>query len=219
MNGSDPDGGGADGATAKTTRTGSAITGPIIESLIEEAIAATATASHARIEGTDRLSRGDQLASILVAVGPGPHSGATVDLARAVAETTDAWLDLFHVVPDETPDAASEEPDNRDGTTAADSTADHIAATTATTGDELLSAARERIVDFECADQWLVEERTAAGAIVEQSPYYDLVVVGESTTGTVGRFVFGSTTETVADEAAVPVVVVEGDEPTPIVDD
>ena len=60
-------------------------------------------------------------------------------------------------------------------------------------------------------DRWLVKDRTAAGAIVEQSPYYDLVVVGAPTTGAVGRFVFGSTTDTVIDDAEVPVVVVEAD--------
>jgi len=37
------------------------------------------------------------------------------------------------------------------------------------------------------------------------------VVVGAPTTGTVGRFVFGSTTDTVVDDAEVPVVVVEAD--------
>jgi len=78
-----------------------------------------------------------------------------------------------------------------------------------TQGEQLLSAAQDRLGGFDRSDRWLVEDHTAAGAIVEQSPYYDLVVMGATTTGTVGRFVFGSTTDTVVDDAEVPVVVVE----------
>ncbi|WP_049982083.1 universal stress protein [Halorubrum sp. BV1] len=237
MNGRDADGGTADDAAVETAGTAPDPGEPIVERPVGEAIAATATAAHARIEGTDRVSRGDRVASILVAVGPGPHSGATVDLARAVAETTDAWLDLFHVVPEDEPTPESDGSGSRGGDAPADSageatagtaTSDDGAATSAdgaaaasspTTGDDLLSAACDRLDGFERADRWLVEDQRAADAIIEQSPYYDLVVVGETTTGTVGRFVFGSTTETVVEEAAVPVVVVEADGPTPIVGD
>lgn len=225
MNGSDANGGTADNAAAETGGTAPELGKPVIEPAVEEAVTSTATAARARIEGVDRLSQRDQLASILVAVGPGPHSGATVDLAQTVAKTTDAWLDLFHVVPDDdTADpegGESEDPSGPDaaGDAAGNTDSDAAATTDATTGDRLLSIARERIAGFERADQWLVEDGTAAGAIVEQSPYYDLVVVGASTTGTVGQFVFGSTTETVVDEAAVPVVVVESNDPTPIISD
>ena len=51
---------------------------------------------------------------------------------------------------------------------------------------------------------------------MEQSPYYDLVVVGAATTGTVGRFVFGSTTDAIVDGAATPVIVVEADGSAPL---
>ncbi|OYR57090.1 universal stress protein [Halorubrum halodurans] len=205
---------------------------PVVEPAVAEALAATGTAADARVEGTDRADRPDRIASILVAVGPGPHSGATVDLARALAEVTDAWLELFHVVPSEDAldgetgedaagngaDAAEPAGAGSDGRNAPDATAT-AADGDATTGDPLLAAASDRLGGFERVDRWLVEGRTAAGAVVEQSPYYDLVVVGTPTTGTVGRFVFGSTTDTVVDESAVPVVVVEADGEAPIVED
>lgn len=205
----------------------------VIEPAVSETAATTPSIAHASLKGSKRATRADRVSSILVAVGPGPHSGATVDLAKSVAEATDAWLELFHVVPsDAALDAGRSDPGNADepsgpsdtaGTNSADDTADEAGETTPSAlgnmssdehtvaGESLLSSARDRLGDFDRVDSWLVEDRTAAGAIVEQSPYYDLVVVGAPTTGTVGRFVFGSTTDTVVDDAEVPVVVVEAD--------
>jgi len=233
MNGSDADGGTGGGAAdpgiddepvsgglgAETPMSDDPSVGePIVESAVAEAVAATPTAADATLEGADRAERPDRVSSVLVAVGPGPHSGATVDVARAIAEATDAWLELFHVVPTDAaladgpagPDggAAGDEGESRSG---ADDRGDHAAS-----GERLLDAARDRLGEFDRADRWLVEDRSAAGAIVEQSPYYDLVVVGSPTTGTVGRFVFGSTTDTVVDDAEVPVVVVEAQGETPL---
>ena len=180
---------------------------PIIDPAVSKAAAATPTVARATLNGAERAERADRVSSILVAVGPGPHSGATVDLARRLSDATDAWLELFHVVPSDAAladgDDLSDVSDETDASTPDD---DHVAV-----GESLLSAARDRLGDFDRVDRWLVEDRTAAGAIVEQSPYYDLVVVGAPTTGTVGRFVFGSTTDTVVDDAEVPVVVVEGE--------
>ena len=185
---------------------------PIIEPAVSTAAAATQSVAHATLNGADRASRADRIAAILVAVGSGPHSGATIDLARRLADATDAWLELFHVVPSDAALADSASAANEsDGPGDADDYAE--------AGAALLSAARDRLGDFDRVDRWLVEDRTAAGAIVEQSPYYDLVVVGAPTTGTVGRFVFGSTTDTVVDDAEVPVVVVEGDGSTSIRDE
>jgi nucleotide-binding universal stress UspA family protein len=202
MHGSD-----TDEASAEAPTVGDGVGTPVVEPAVREAAASTVTASHARLEGLDRAERPDRMSSILVAVGAGAHTGATVDVAREIADATGAWLELFHVVPS---DAALVDGD----ATAVDGDADPDEYAAA--GDRLLSAARDRLGDFDRVDRWLVEDRTAAGAIVEQSPYYDLVVVGAPTTGPVGRFVFGSTTDTVIDDAEVPVVVVEAQGETPL---
>jgi nucleotide-binding universal stress UspA family protein len=200
MHGSDADEASAESPVADD-RIGNRIGEPVVEPAVREAAESTETAAHARLKGVDRATRPDRVSSILVAVGAGPHTGATVDVAREIADATGSWLELFHVVP------SDEALVDGDATAVDDADSDEYAAA----GDRLLSAARDRLGGFDRVDRWLVEDRTAAGAIVEQSPYYDLVVVGAPTTGTVGRFVFGSTTDTVIDDAAVPVVVVEAD--------
>ena len=200
MHGSDADEASAESPVADD-RIGDRVGEPVVEPAVKEATASIETAAHARLKGADRATRPDRVSSILVAVGAGPHTGATVDVAREIADATGSWLELFHVVP------SDEALVDGDATAVDDADGDEYAAA----GDRLLSAARDRLGDFDRVDRWLVEDRTAAGAIVEQSPYYDLVVVGAPTTGTVGRFVFGSTTDTVIDDAEVPVVVVEAD--------
>ncbi|TKX61739.1 universal stress protein [Halorubrum sp. ASP1] len=225
MNGSDADGGnareggtrngGARGGSGGSAGTGGAghagepaVGDPVIRPAVEEGGGVPAAAD-VSLNGADRADRPDRVSSVLVAVGPGPHSGATVDVAREIAAATDAWLELFHVVPSDAALADAGPDEDASGTVVdagdADDT-DYAAA-----GERLLDAAEDRLGGFDRADRWLVEDRTAAGAIVEQSAYYDLVVVGAPTTGTVGRFVFGSTTDTVIGDAEVPVVVVEAD--------
>ena len=214
MKGSDADvddadagGGGSDPSVDAPPGTETAAVG---EPLIEPAVTTAAdvpTAGDVALNGLDRATRPDRVSSVLVAVGPGPHSGATVDVGRRIAEATDAWLELFHVVPSEEALAGGDAVETG-GSAGSD---DYEA-----TGERLLDAARDRLGEFDRVDRWLVEDRTAASAIVEQSPYYDLVVVGAPTTGAVGRFVFGSTTDTVVDEAAVPVVVVEAADEQPL---
>ena len=179
----------------------------IIEPVVSAAVESVSTVAAASVNGVPRETHPERLSSILVAVGSGPHSGATVDIAREIAEATDAWLELFHVVSSD--DALADSSQIGDNTAGMrDETHGTETAYTAN-GERLLSAAKHRLGGFDRVDRWLVEDLTAAGAIVEQSPYYDLVVVGATTTGTVGRFVFGSTTDTVVDDAAVPVIVVE----------
>lgn len=201
MYGSDADDGGGGEPTVEEAGTGGTTGHPSVvdtaslDTVVHGAAAETPTAGRATFKNEDRVERPNRVASILVAVGAGPHSGATVDVAKRLAEATEAWLELFHVTPGESAtDATNPPPD----------------------GQALLTAARERVAEFERADRFLVEGESAAAAIAEQSAYYDLVVVGATTTGTVGRFVFGCTTDAVVDDAAVPVVVVESDEPTPL---
>lgn len=200
---------------------------PVVEPAVATAAEDVPTAGDVALNGLDRANRPDRVSSVLVAVGPGPHSGATVDAARRIAEATDAWLELFHVVPSDEALAGGDSPEvdgtdtaRDDGSDAAADDGEPAGRTESedygAAGERLLDSARDRLEDFDRVDRWLVEDRTAAGAIVEQSPYYDLVVVGAPTTGTVGRFVFGSTTDTVVDEAAVPVVVVEAADEQPL---
>ncbi|ELZ40344.1 UspA domain protein [Halorubrum californiense DSM 19288] len=225
MNGSDADGGnaraggtrngGARGESGGSAETGGAghaaspaVGEPVIRAAVDDA-AETSAAADVSLNGADRAERPDRVSSVLVAVGAGPHSGATVDVAREVAAATDAWLELFHVVPSDA--ALADAGPSEDASGTAVDAGDPDAADYAAAGERLLDAAEDRLGGFDRADRWLVEDRTAAGAVVEQSAYYDLVVVGAPTTGTVGRFVFGSTTDTVVGDAEVPVVVVEAD--------
>lgn len=137
----------------------------------------------------------ERLSSVLVAVGGGAHSGATVDVARGIGDATDAWIELFHVVEASEPAAV---------------------------GESYLDAAADRLGPCEEVDRWLVTDAdhdSPAAAIVEQSAYYDAVILGASTTGTVGELVFGSTTKSVLEDAVSPVVVVEADGDTSLLDD
>ncbi|WP_434522306.1 universal stress protein [Halorubrum sp. AS12] len=228
MNGSDADGGstrnggtrngGARGGSSESTASGGsaavdslAVGDSVIGPAVDDA-GDVAAAADVSLNGADRAERPDRVSSVLVAVGPGPHSGATVDVAREIAAATDAWLELFHVVPSDAALADAGPDEDASGTAApADGPGDADGTDYVAAGERLLDAAEDRLGGFDRADRWLVEDRTAAGAVVEQSPYYDLVVVGAPTTGTVGRFVFGSTTDTVVGDAEVPVVVVEAD--------
>ena len=115
MNGSDAEGGNArkrgtrdggarDGSTDPTATERAAgadspaVGDPVIRPAVDDA-AEEPTAADVSLKGADRADRPDRVSSVLVAVGPGPHSGATVDVAKAIAAATDAWLELFHVVP------------------------------------------------------------------------------------------------------------------------
>ncbi|WP_435359991.1 universal stress protein [Haloarchaeobius sp. DFWS5] len=124
------------------------------------------------------------LASILVPVAGGQHSGLAVDVAGALAVTHDAWVDLYHVV----------DPDASDRTREC--------------ADRYLTAAEERLSGLDRVDTWLCETADVAGSIVEQSRYYDLTVVGAPETSRLRRFVFGSQTAEIRAEADSPVVTV-----------
>ncbi|MBP1987074.1 universal stress protein [Halolamina salifodinae] len=124
----------------------------------------------------------DDLASILVPVAGGPHTELTVRVARALAAHTDAWIELFTVVP-KNPSA-----ERRSG------------------GAEHLAAARRFLDGFESFDTWLYEADDPATAIAEQSTYYDAIVMGAPTKGRLERMVFGSTPDSVDESVDIPVV-------------
>jgi nucleotide-binding universal stress UspA family protein len=128
------------------------------------------------------------LASILVPVAGGPHTGLAVEVACALAKHTDAWVELFTVIP-ENPSA-----DDRSA------------------GAECLARARQQLETFERFDTWLYEDDDPAMAIAEQSDYYDAVVMGAPTKGRIRRIVFGSTADCVDRSVDIPVVTaVSGD--------
>lgn len=123
----------------------------------------------------------DTVASILVPITDGPNSPLAVEAAIALAEVSGAAVDLFHV---QTPDSDVD-------------------------GQRLLANARAAIGESAAIeiDTWLFEAPTAADAIVEQSGYYDVTVIGAPQSGPLMRFVFGSTTTDVTDHAVSPVIV------------
>lgn len=127
------------------------------------------------------------LASILVPVGGGPHSGLAVDVARAIAVRNGAWIDLLHVVDEDPTEAALAE------------------------GRALLEAGLDRLDGFEDADTWLAEAAEVSEGIVEQTDYYDLTVIGAPRRGRLKEFIFGSTTENVRSDASGAVVTVQRD--------
>jgi nucleotide-binding universal stress UspA family protein len=122
------------------------------------------------------------LASILVPVTGGPHTDLTVRVARALAEHENAWIELFTVVPEDA------EADRR------------------SEGAEHLAAARRYLGEFEEFDTWLYEADDPAAAIVEQSAYYDAIVMGAPTKSRLERVVFGSTLDSVDESVDIPVV-------------
>lgn len=149
-----------------------------------ERIAAGVDADVVRPNGRGNL---DDVRSVLVPVAGGPHSGLAVDAARALAAATGAWIDLLYVFSADATEADRE------------------------AGRAVLSEASSRLSSFDRVDTWSLEaepETDVADVLVQQAGYYDAVVMGAPTKGRLRRFVSGSTTESVAESAQVPVVVV-----------
>lgn len=117
------------------------------------------------------------VASILLPVGGGPHSGLAADVARRVAADCDAWIDVLHVVEEAAPEARRE------------------------AAQACVEAAAQRIDRSETTTTWVLEAEDVAGAIIEQSRYYGLTVMGAPTKGRLRQFVFGSTTNDVRADA------------------
>ena len=124
----------------------------------------------------------DDARSILLAVTGGPHSAAAADVAGRIATDTDAWIDVLHVV---SPDAMDRRRERADA---------HI------------DAACDRIGRPERTTGWVLEAADPAAAIVEQSEYYGLTVLGAPTKGRLRELITGSTSRTVRNGARSPVV-------------
>jgi len=127
----------------------------------------------------------ERVPSILLAVAGGPHSALAADVARRIAVDCDAWVDVLHVVGE---DAS---PDRRRRAEA------HV------------EAATRRIARPDATSTRVVEAESAAEAIITQSAYYGLTVVGAPTKGRLREFIAGSTNRTVRDNARSVVLSVQ----------
>jgi nucleotide-binding universal stress UspA family protein len=130
----------------------------------------------------------DDARSILLPVTGGPHSTAAVDVARRIAADTDAWIDVLHIVPPHAPDRRQER------------------------AREHVEAATDRIGRPDRTATWVFEARCLADAIVEQSEYYGLTVLGAPTKGRLREFIAGSTSRTVRHGARSAVISVRTDQ-------
>jgi len=117
------------------------------------------------------------VASILVPIAGGELSGAAVDVASAVAAATGAWLELVHVL--EPSDARLSRPE----------------------ATALLEAGAARVPDTVDVDTRIIDDDDVTSEIIEQSGYHDVTIIGAPQKGRLRRFVFGSTTATIREEA------------------
>jgi nucleotide-binding universal stress UspA family protein len=159
---------------------------PTDQHFIDELFAdrAERLSSSADVLTVDGRGDTDRIASVLVPVAGGEHSHLAVETAVAVARANEAAVDLFHVI-----EADSE--------------------TSRDEGQAVLDAALDSVDedDADRVDTWLYEAPNVTKAITEQSAYYDLTVMGAPTIGPLERFVFGSTSKHVQQEADSPVIV------------
>ena len=118
-----------------------------------------------------------EFASILLPIAEGPHSGLATDVAGAIAETVDAYVDILHVIP----------PDPDDETSLA--------------AQERVDTAANRMELGERATPWVLEADDPVATIVEQSNYYGLTVVGAPTAGRLKQFVYGSASRSIRSAA------------------
>lgn len=123
-------------------------------------------------------TREDRLSSILVPIAGGKHSSLAVSVAGALARGTGAVVELFHVSTGE---------DDR--------------------ADELFERAIDRLPSDVDVDTWHLERTGVADAIIEQSDYYSVTVLGEPQAGRLQRFVLGSITDEVSEDADNTVLV------------
>lgn len=119
----------------------------------------------------------DHVPSILLPVAGGPHSKLATDVAQRIAADFDAWVDILHVIHEEAPARAREEAQAHVG------------------------AAAEQIDRHESTSTWILEAPDIAEAIIEQSTYYGLTVIGAPSKGRLRQFITGSTNRTVRNNA------------------
>lgn len=137
---------------------------------VTERIAAHADADVVVVNGRSGF---EKAASVLLPVAGGPHSGLAADVAASIASDCAAWIDVLHVVEEDAPDRRRKR--TRD----------------------LVDDVRRRIDRPETTTTWVLEATDVAEAIIEQSQYYGLTIIGAPTKGRLRKFIFGSTNRSV----------------------
>lgn len=154
--------------------------------LLGETPARLANRTQSNVFVVTEADRRGPVSSILVPVGGGPYSELALSLAEVLARANGAWVDVYHVVdPDASPEARRR-------------------------AEEYVQSCADRLGDFERVDAWVQEAPDVSEAIIEQTGYYDLTVLGSPTKGRLRRFLFGSTTDDVQTDARNTVVTVRG---------
>jgi len=127
--------------------------------------------------------------SILLPVAGGPHSGLAADVATTIATDCNAWIDILHVIDGDAP------PEKREQ------------------AESLVDDVYRRIARPESTTTWVHETTDTAEAIVEQSRYYGLAIIGAPTKGRLRQLIFGSTNTAVRKNAASVVLSVRDNSP------
>lgn len=125
----------------------------------------------------NKLRQTPTVASILVPVARGPHSGVSVRVAGALARATGAWVELLHVSADPDAEAA------------------------VTRAQDLFTDGRSQVPPAVDVDTWHLEADDVLAALSEQSRHYDVTVVGSPQKGRIQQFLFGSTAGDISSRA------------------
>jgi nucleotide-binding universal stress UspA family protein len=119
----------------------------------------------------------EQVPSILLAVAGGPHSGLATDMAQYIATDCDSWIDILYVIDEDASEHQRQE------------------------AESYVETISQRIGRPESTTTWVLEAEDVANAIIEQSAYYGLTILGSPSKGRLQRFISGSTSETIRDNA------------------
>lgn len=119
----------------------------------------------------------DTVASILLPIAGGRHSGLAADVSRRIAQDCDAWVDILHVVEED----ASVQRRER--------------------AQEYVNTAYQRIARPETTSTWILTRDDIIETIIEQSKYYELLILGAPTTNRLAQFVYGSTNRSIRTNA------------------
>lgn len=110
-----------------------------------------------------------RVASILLPIAGGPHSALAAEVSAAIAERSEAWIDLIHVL------EPNHVPAERDR------------------AEQLLTESAARIARPATTTTRIVDAPDVGAAIVNQTRCYDLTVIGAPTKGRLRRLFDGST--------------------------